>query len=277
MALPVTLQNFSFGYEPGKTSALDSVSLEVPPGSVCAVLGPSSSGKTTLLLAVSGILGRIHPRGFSAGTVRVGSTEYPPFLRSAAPPRVSMTMQQASLQISGFKKTVYEEIDFSMQVSSTVGNERSRQISSVASSLGIAHLLDRDVRELSGGELHRAALAAAIAGTPDVLLLDEPFAGLDAQAYTSLLRTLRSLKPSTTILFSDCGIEAALLLSENVLILDAGRATYAGPSTSLWNEAEAYRNLITADSWIAIRERLRVSSQHHNAKAIRLLNRWSCT
>ncbi|WP_394553197.1 ATP-binding cassette domain-containing protein [Agromyces sp. MMS24-JH15] len=153
--------------------------LELAPGTLALVAGPTGSGKSSLLDALSGMFS--HAEGGSlSGVVRVGDVD-----RAAVPPRetagfVGVVRQDPR---SGFaSETVHAEIGFALDVRGVAPVIVADRVREVAGHVGVAHLLDRDIRALSAGEATLVAIAAAIVERPSLVLVDEPLADLDRAA-----------------------------------------------------------------------------------------------
>jgi tungstate transport system ATP-binding protein len=212
MALPVlTLANVRVGY--GGVDVLDVPSLEVIGGEVLAVIGPNGSGKSTLL-RVAGFLerparGRVTFRGRPVDAAHA----------LAERRRMAMVFQQPLLA----DMTVGENVALGLVFRGVADGEA--RVGRWLERLNIAPLRDRRARTLSGGEAQRVALARALVVEPDLLLLDEPFAGLDAPSREALLPDLAAILRGdrvTTILVSHDRAEAQAL-ADRVAVLMRGR------------------------------------------------------
>ena len=219
----------------GAYKALDDISLEVPDGSLTALLGPSGSGKTTLLRIVAGL-------DFAdAGSGRVlfhgeDVTDTPAGQRG-----VGFVFQHYAL----FKHmTVAENIAFGLSVLPTSKRPSRKEIDDrVNELLGLVKLDDlgkRRPHELSGGQRQRVALARALAIRPKVLLLDEPFGALDAQVRKDLRRWLRIFHDEIglTTLFVTHDQEEALELADQVVVMANSRIEQVGPPQQVYDHPE---------------------------------------
>jgi molybdate transport system ATP-binding protein len=179
-----------------------------------AVVGPSGGGKTTLLDVIAGIeRGRVVLDGQDLSRL--------PLHRRS----VGYVMQDAPL----FPHlTVRGNLAY---------GPRATGVEEVAARLGIAHLLDRMPRNLSGGERRRAVLARALASRPRLLLLDEPFAGLDEAARRDAMALLHGLADVPTVLVSHSPAEV-LGLAERAVRIERGEVVAEGPSASLLRTGE---------------------------------------
>ncbi len=188
---------------------LGPVSLAVPPDRVLVVLGPSGAGKTMLLETIAGLRPQQGGQISLAGT---DITRLPPERR-----RIGLVFQDAAL----FPHlTVTDNISFGPRASRTASPDGTRAL---LHQLGIAHLADRAPRSLSGGERQRVALARALAQDCDVLLMDEPFAALDAITRDVLHGELTALwqQTGTTILFVTHNVREAVRLGQRVILLSS--------------------------------------------------------
>jgi putative spermidine/putrescine transport system ATP-binding protein len=198
----------------GPARVLDGVDLAVSRGEFISLLGPSGCGKTTLLRIVAGLLAP------DAGRVTLDGddlTSRPPHKRD-----VSVVFQSYAL----FPHlTVGENVAFGLEAR---GTPRAEVKAAVERFLALVHLgayADRSVRALSGGQQQRVAVARALAVTPKLLLLDEPFSALDRKLregmQIDLKRLLREL--GTTSVFVTHDQDEALTMSDRIAVMNAGR------------------------------------------------------
>jgi sulfate transport system ATP-binding protein len=217
----------------GAYTALDDISLEIPNGSLTALLGPSGSGKTTLLRIVAGLefadpgSGRVLFHGEDV-------TEVPAGKRG-----VGFVFQHYAL----FKHmSVAENIAFGLTVLPGAKRPSKKEIADrVRELLGLVKLEGLDQRrphELSGGQRQRVALARALAIRPKVLLLDEPFGALDAQVRKDLRRWLRRFHDEIglTTLFVTHDQEEALELADQVVVMRNARIEQTGKPQDIYDE-----------------------------------------
>jgi len=227
-----TLSVEHLGKRYGATSALDNVTASFRSGGITTILGPSGSGKSTLLLAIAGLLrpdtGRILLDGRDVAGIPADRRGFGLVQQSYALfPHLDVLANAAfGLRCRGIGRA-----------------DRERRAGAALARLGIAHLANRGVRNLSGGEQQRVAIARAIAFDPPVLLLDEPMAALDAQLRSSVRAELRELVRDlgiTTVLVTHDQSEA-MEMGEHLVILRSGRIEQAGcPSTVYAQPANAF-------------------------------------
>jgi iron(III) transport system ATP-binding protein len=199
----------------GELAVLRGVMLEVPSGSVTAVLGPSGCGKTTLLRAVAGF---VRP---DRGEIRVGDTIVSGAGHHLAPERrgIALVPQEGAL----FPHlSVGENVAFGLP---RAQRRRSPRVGEVLDLVGLRGFEDRRPAELSGGQQQRVALARALAPSPALVLLDEPFSALDAGLRESVRAQVRSAldRSATTALVVTHDQDEALSVADSVAILDEGR------------------------------------------------------
>jgi energy-coupling factor transport system ATP-binding protein len=208
---------------PGETvPALEGVSLAVEPGELVLLAGASGSGKSTLLQAAAGLVPHFHGGTF-AGRVRTGGLD----TREHGPAELAAVagtlFQDPETQV--VMGTVRAELAFPLENRGWRAAAVARGVEEAALALGLAGLLDRPTHELSGGELQRVALAAALAGRPRLLLLDEPTSQLDPVAGDELLGVLRRLNEEwgTAIVLAEHRLERCLPAADRIVELERGR------------------------------------------------------
>ncbi|MGQ0744110.1 MAG: ABC transporter ATP-binding protein [Acidimicrobiales bacterium] len=215
--------------------ALDGVNLTVPAGSLTVLLGPSGCGKSTLLRLIAGF---DRPK---SGTVEVGG-------RALTGPGLCLPPEKRGVGIVPQDQALFPHMDVAANVgyglkrSTPNGADRLAQMMSLA---GLEGLAQRMPHELSGGEQQRVALARALAPAPAVVLLDEPFANLDAALRVMLRAQVRQILTAagTTAVVVTHDQQEALSLADQVVVMREGRVVQAGPP------AEVYRR--PADPWVA--------------------------
>jgi energy-coupling factor transport system ATP-binding protein len=207
--------------------ALRDVTLTVEPGEFVVLAGGSGSGKSTLLRAASGLVPHFHGGSF-AGRLACGGLDS----RRHGPAELAAVagslFQDPETQV--VMGSVRSELAFPLENRGWAAAAVARGVEEAALALGIAPLLDRSTRELSGGELQRVALGAALAGRPQLLLLDEPTSQLDPVAGDELLGVLRRINEEwgTAVLLAEHRLERCLPAADRVVALRRGAVVFDG-------------------------------------------------
>jgi sulfate transport system ATP-binding protein len=211
----------------GTFAALDDISLEVPDGSLTALLGPSGSGKSTLLRVIAGL------ERPDSGTVQINgndATGLPPQKRG-----IGFVFQH----YAAFKHmTVRDNVAFGLTVRKLPKAQIREKVDELLGIVGLAGYQDRYPNQLSGGQRQRMALARALAVEPQVLLLDEPFGALDAKVRGELREWLRGLHervPVTTILVTH-DQEEAMSVADRIVVMNEGRIEQVGHPRELYDQ-----------------------------------------
>ena len=217
----IAFRNVSVAYD-GRL-ALSGVSLALEPGALCVLVGPSGSGKSTLLRLVNRLVSASAGQVFVLGE-DVSTLDPAPLRRS-----IGYVMQSIGLFPH---RTVGENI---ATVPRLLGWPRERIAARVEAMLELVHLggtsfLNRYPSELSGGQAQRVGLARALAGDPDILLMDEPFGAVDPITRRDLRAELRRIHEATrkTILLVTHDPAEALELATQIAVLHQGRVVAAG-------------------------------------------------
>jgi sulfate transport system ATP-binding protein len=221
----VALQHVSKSF--GAVHALDDVSLTIPSGTLTAVLGPSGCGKSTMLRAIAGF------EQINAGRVLLGDRDI-----TATPLRernIGFVFQNYAL----FPHlSVERNVGFALDVRQTPRATIGARVAELLELVQLPGYEKRLPHELSGGQRQRVALARALAANPALLLLDEPFAALDAHVRRDLrtwLRDLHTVVPVTTLLVTHDADEA-MEIADNLVLLNAGRVEQTGSPLTLYHD-----------------------------------------
>ena len=222
MSAALRFDEVTYRYPGAPEPALRDVSFEIAPGEFCVVAGLSASGKSTAVRAASGLAPHFHGGEFG-GRVTVGALD----TREHGPGDLAhvagTVLQDPETQV--VLGGVRAELAFPLENRGHGAAAVARGVEEVALALGIAGLLDRQTHTLSGGELQRVALGAALAGRPQLVLLDEPTSQLDPVAGDELVWLLRRLNEEwgTTIVLVEHRLERCLAAADRVFAFDRGR------------------------------------------------------
>lgn len=196
----------SYTYLDAQSSVLHDIHLEIQPGSLTVISGHSGSGKSTLGAALAGLLPR-YDMDQLVGSVRVDGTNIE-FSESSKPrvdiaqwsKHVGLLPQEAGHYLSGIRGTVSEELSFCLENQGMPREQMRQQNTTLAQRLRLEHLLERHPQQLSGGQERLVAMAALAISEPEVLVLDEPLAGLDKQATALVSEMINLLRAQGTAL-----------------------------------------------------------------------------
>ncbi|MDX2038728.1 MAG: ABC transporter ATP-binding protein [Isosphaeraceae bacterium] len=211
----------------GKVNALDGATLDVRPGELTVVLGPGESGKTTLARAIVGLETLDEGEIYFDGRVMHDQ----PIARR----KVGLVPQGSALWPHW---SVAENVAHGLRLRGTARRERRTRVSEVMSAVGIDSLADQRPDSLSDLQRRRVALARALAIEPDLLVLDDPFHGLDGRARGEFRDEIRAraveAEVTTLILTSDAA--DALAIADRLAVLDLGRIIQSGPPPEVYNQ-----------------------------------------
>jgi sulfate transport system ATP-binding protein len=221
MGISVEGANKSFG----DFQALDDVSIEVPDGSLTALLGPSGSGKSTLLRAIAGL------EELDGGRVLIDGEDV------SKKPTQKREVGFVFQHYAAFKHmTVYENVGFGLKIRKWKKDKISDRVHELLDLVQLPGLADRYPSQLSGGQRQRMALARALAVQPQVLLLDEPFGALDAKVRKDLRTWLRHLhdEMNVTTIFVTHDQEEAMDVAGQLVVMNQGKVEQSGTADELY-------------------------------------------
>ena len=219
-ALSVSSLAVSYGHN----AVLRDVSMEVPAGSLVAVLGPSGCGKTTLLRAIAGFL---RP---DSGVISVNG-------RAVFDSGISVPPERRAIGYVPQEGALFPHLDVAGNISFGLGRtRRSERVSELLELVGLSGFEHRRPHELSGGQQQRVALARALAPNPAMILLDEPFAALDMstrmEVRDDVRRVLRAAKATALLVTHDR--DEALGWADLVAVVDQGRIVQVGTPVEVY-------------------------------------------
>ena len=233
----ITLDNVVHTYgtgSPFEQHALRGVSLDITEGELLGIIGHTGSGKSTLVQHLNGLL-----RPHSGRILLDGKDiwEDPKKIRDVRF-RVGMVFQYPEHQL--FEDTIYKDIAFGPRNMGLSEEEIDTRVRRAAAYVGLSEdLLDKSPFDLSGGEKRRAAIAGVMAMEPQVLILDEPTAGLDPRGREQILAMVREYQRSrgTTVLLVTHSMEDVARVADRVLVMDHGRAAMLDSVAAVFSRA----------------------------------------
>lgn len=198
-------------YAGSQVTAVQNVSLDVEQGEFVSVVGPSGCGKTTILNMIAGFI------PYTGGEILIDGN----LVKGPGPDR-GVVFQSFAL----FPwKTVLENVGFGPKMRGVPKDERDRTAREYLALAGLSHAADRYPNELSGGMQQRVGVVRALANNPAVLLMDEPFASVDAQTRMTLQEELTRIwqERKPTVIFITHDVAEAVFLANRVVVLSKGR------------------------------------------------------
>lgn len=195
----------------GGIEAVRNLTFDLPKGELTCLVGPSGSGKTTLLKAISGLL---EP---TEGEVKLAGK-----LVTGPPKNMAVVFQEYGRSLYPWMR-VRENVELPLKVQGMAKGERDRLVNEALEAVGLDHVPRSYPWQLSGGMQQRVAIARAVAYQPEVLLMDEPFAAVDAQTRADLEDLVRRVwqQLGVTVLFVTHDIDESVYLGERVIILSS--------------------------------------------------------
>lgn len=228
-------QQVKFTYGDG-TAALQGVDLEIPQGQFTILLGPNGSGKTTLFKVITGLL---KP---GQGEVRVDGKLFKQYTKEELYRRVGFVFQDPNDQL--FAPTVGEDVSFGPANLKLSPVEVGIRVKEALKMVGIPDLINKPIHYLSYGQKKRAAIAGVLAMKPEIIILDEPTAGLDPAGVREIMRLIVKLnkEQGITILMATHDVDLVPLYADQVYILFEGRIILAGNPREVFTAKKTVRN-----------------------------------
>lgn len=223
----VEMKNVSYNYPDGNRG-ISQVTMLLHHGESVGIIGANGAGKSTLLMLLLGIL---FPK---EGEVLIGDTQVTAKTLSMIRQRVGLVMQQADDQL--FMTTVYDDVAFGPRNEGLEEAAVATRVSDALQTVGLEHLESRAPYKLSGGEKKSVSIATVLAMEPDILLMDEPTAGLDPQARRRLMNLLKCFKHTKIITSHD--LDMILDTCSRVLVLKDGFLVADGNPKDIMSSAE---------------------------------------
>ena len=233
----LSFRKVGFGYAKGLPDAVSHLDFDIPPASITAILGPNGAGKTTLLHLA---LGLFHPR---CGEIQIGGKPIRKYSRRELSHWIGLVPQNEYLPYE-FSVLEYVILGRSPYLG-PLDMPDPQDIAIAQQSLktvGITHLANRIVHELSGGEIQLVVVARALAQKPRILLLDEPTSHLDLSNKHAVLKILHELaQTGVTVIFSTHDPDAASQIADRLVLMRKGRVLDAGTAEHVFTAEKLTR------------------------------------
>lgn len=237
--MSITVENLTYTYSkglPNETRALEDVSFQLKTGEFAAVIGHTGSGKSTLMQQLNGLL---RP---DSGKITVGEVciTDPSTKMTEVRRKVGLVFQYPEYQL--FEETVAKDVAFGPKQVGMTGEELDRVVEESIRLTGLdcEEVKERSPFELSGGQKRRVAIAGVLAMKPEILILDEPTAGLDPSAHRDVLELIRRIhrKERMTILLVSHNMGDIAELADRVLVMNRGKLVMNGTPAEVFSRGE---------------------------------------
>lgn len=234
--MSIVIKNLTHIYNEGlpfESRALDDITLEIKSGDFVGLIGHTGSGKSTLIQHLNGILkpssGKILINEFDITDKNLNLTD----IRK----KVGVVFQYPEYQL--FEETVEKDIAFGPSNLGLGEEEISNRIKASMEAVGLDYeaFKDKSPFELSGGQKRRVAIAGVIAMNPEVLILDEPTAGLDPKGRDEIFKLIKDLheEKNMTIILSSHSMDDMAKLVKTIIVMNSGKVEFMGPTREVFN------------------------------------------
>jgi energy-coupling factor transport system ATP-binding protein len=220
--LALSFEDFSFIYGEDKASlpAVKNINFSLNQGDILILAGPSGSGKSTLSYAMNGII-PWRLKGFMKGDVKIHGKSIWNYDFTQLSKLVGLVKQNPLEQMTTF--TVKDEIAFGLENLNLNKDLIAKRVKEISEFMGISHILDRDIDQLSGGQKQLTILSSFLVMDPKILILDEPIAFLDQQSESLLLTQLKKLKEAesfkTTLIIIEHRLSRVMDIADKIIVL----------------------------------------------------------
>lgn len=234
-AIKIEGLDFSYGY--GKKE-LDNISCEILKGKIVALLGRNGAGKTTLFLTINGInkpqIGSISINGKKVGYTKKENAEIKK--------KVGIVFQNPDIQL--VCADVKSDVCYGLLNLGYEKEEAEKKAMKTMKNVGIEHLAHRPIHTLSFGEKKRTAIAGILAMEPEIILLDEPTAGLDPSGVTEIMKFIRCMRDEMglTIVLATHDIDMVPIYCDFGIVMDKGKIVKSGTMERIFEDKELLRN-----------------------------------
>lgn len=237
MSSLIELRDYTWRYLNTREPALKAINLTIEEGSFVGIIGPNGAGKTTLAYSINGLIPGQY-RGIKKGTVHVRGKEVEAYGSGALQRTVGMVFSDPEAQFTAM--TVEDELVFGMENLGMTVPEIRERLEWVTELTGLTPLLEKPPYEISGGQKQRVALAAVLAMSPDVMVLDEPTSMLDPLSRKQVFDVLGRLKAeqANTIIVIEHSLEHLIPLSDRMILLHDGEVALDAETSAFFAQMD---------------------------------------
>lgn len=241
--MQVTMENVTHTYQPGspfQSTAIKNVNLTIREGEFLALIGHTGSGKTTLAQHINGLLKPTEGRVLLDGQ-DINEKGYD---RKAVRRRVGLVFQYPEHQL--FEETVAKDVAFGPKNQGLPQKEIDERVREALEKVGLGDpgFAEKSPFELSGGQMRRVAMAGVLAMHPELLVLDEPAAGLDPQSREDMLQLIQSLhRQGTTVVMVSHAMDDVARFATRAVVMDQGTVAMEGAPEEIFRHGEALEKM----------------------------------
>lgn len=225
----ISLSDVTYFYPRSDSPALSNLTLDIPAGQFCAVIGANGSGKSTLCSALAGFVPHFY-RGKLTGSVEVAGIDIAGASLAELAGTVGLVFANPFNQITGARFTVREEVAFGLENLGVPLAEMKPRIDEVLDFVRLTDLADQSPYALSGGQQQRLAIASVLVMRPKILVLDEPTSQLDPIGSKEVFAVLRDLAATdeATVVLAEQKLEWVATFADRVLVMHKGKLVADG-------------------------------------------------
>jgi energy-coupling factor transporter ATP-binding protein EcfA2 len=230
----IQLNDLTYAYPRAERPALAGITLDVPAGQFCAVVGANGAGKSTLCYVLAGFMPQFF-RGELTGQATAAGVDVAAAEVAELAGTVGLVFANPFNQITGARFTVREEIAFGLENLGVPREEMETRVAGIMALTGLTGVADRSPYALSGGQQQRLAIASVLIMDPQILVLDEPTSQLDPVGTREVFSVLHDLAATDdiTIVLASHKLEWVAVYADRVIVLDNGRVVADGPPADI--------------------------------------------
>jgi energy-coupling factor transport system ATP-binding protein len=230
----IQINDLSFRYANSNVQALKEINLNIRRGECICLTGASGSGKSSLLLAIKGLIPHFIKGRFD-GSVSINGIDTREADITTLSENIGLVFQNPETQI--FNLTVKEEVAFGLENLLVPRDEIVKRVKEALKLAGLTGFENRNPADLSGGEKQKVCIASILAMKPDILLFDEPLSQLDEKGKSDLLVILKGLKGKVTMIIGEHNVSAASKVSDRIVLMNGGEIIAEGEEVDAEMEA----------------------------------------